>query len=811
MSKIQGKPFIELVVDTLGDLKTDFLDLVNGSDKTPEFRSLINASAKITDSDKGKVQYVVLETWSKTYTGYLIYNNTYCVLVAFSSNTQALTMLKIDVAKQTFTTVKEYLDINELRRYLEEASEHITSGEIDSGEAQQGEVLFADGDGGAEWGNLTDAIKEGSVDEGDVVQIFGFDSQGNLKKDTMPEGIVVDETIVEDSPNAVAGGAVYDALATKANASETYTKTQVDTALEDKANVDGNYPTMTVGAADNLTPYDEESGVLQQQPFLLQGTGCGNGEQQVDTGALALLKEKQGNSVVVNNYGKALNNTNWADNNSTLTFNDGIATFTATQQYGLIIQGGVEYKQGHKYLGFAEIKTTTATDKIRLRCASGLGDFYSKSTTDWQLIIGQFTYSESTDVNNIQIGDTRTSYWDAVQVKNVGLIDLTQMFGSNDNIPAYLLAHPEDFFRYYQGSLAYNEGTLVNANGRYLKTIGRQQWDEEWEEGSIDQAGDVIAGSAIHSKNLIKVIPNTDYYFKVGTGGYLIIDWFDKDGNNVGYLFGYGRNDHYKAPANAVSMKFAVVSGYGTTYDHDITISIYYEGESGYDQYYPYEELANIDTGTETLRSAGSVKDTKAPDGTITRRVGYVDLGTLNWIHSAGDGGYYYQAVISDMAFAGGGSVKGNAITENHEIVAQNSVAIGQAFITSAGTHEIYFLMPTDTAPTGTLYYELAEPTTEQGTTFSENVAIDDFGSMDFGSDVPQGAELFYAVDYKAFVDSLYNTLDGDATDIVKESELDTKLATLGYVKLTSVSGYDATKTQTLKNVEGTLTWVDDE
>lgn len=31
------------------------------------------------------------------------------------------------------------------------------------------------------------------------------------------------------------------------------------------------------------------------------------------------------------------------------------------------------------------------------------------------------------------------------------------------------------------------------------------------------------------------------------------------------------------------------------------------------------------------------------------------------------------------------------------------------------------------------------------------------------------------------------------------------------YVKLTSITGYDATKTQVLKNVEGTLTWVDEE
>lgn len=158
MSKVQGKPFIQLVVDTLGDLKSDLLDLVNGSDKTPEFRSLINQSAKITGSDKNKVQFVTLETWAKVYTGYLIYNNSYCVLVAFTNNTQLLTTLNIDVTKQTFTTVKEYLDINEFRRYLEEADEHIVAGEIDSGSATEGQVLTADGQGKAQWSDAPNSV-----------------------------------------------------------------------------------------------------------------------------------------------------------------------------------------------------------------------------------------------------------------------------------------------------------------------------------------------------------------------------------------------------------------------------------------------------------------------------------------------------------------------------------------------------------------------------------------------------------------------------------------------------------------------------
>ncbi len=795
MSKIQGKPFIELVVDTLGDLKTDFLDLVNGSDKTPEFRSLINASAKITGSDKGKVQYVVLETWSKTYTGYLIYNNTYCVLVAFSSNTQALTMLKIDVAKQTFTTVKEYLDINELRRYLEEASEHITSGEIDSGEAEANALLVADGDGGTEFV---------SPEDGSAQYLLGLDSEGNIIKDEIPEGIVVDQTIVEDSENAVAGGAVYDALQEVGS-----DISDINVELEQKANVDGNYPTMTVGAADNLTPYDEDSGVNQEQPFLLQGTGCGNGEQQVDTGALGLLKEKQGNTVVVNqllDYAAGSYSDSGID---IVTDTNGVYTITGTATADFYTRfASVSVHLGHKSLIWYDT-VTPANNSIRI------GDF----NNGYSVLPNKIAVIYEPVVNTsfgISIKDGTT-----VNLKiKPRYIDLTQWFGSNDNIPAHLLAHPEDFFRYYQGSLAYNTGELVNANGRYLKTIGRNQWDEEWEQGAFDIiAGANMSGSGIRSKNLIKVIPGAIYNGYVNhSGSNIWAMFYDKDMNIItpaegtvsGNVLRIDQNTSAKIPSNAVWCKF-YVTDYGTTYNHDITISIYYDGESGYDQYYPYEELANIDTGTEVLRGAGSVKDTKAPDGTITHNVGSVDLSTLSWTQYATN--KYVAVAPNNVKLPQSDAHKINGVSSKYEIVIAGANFDNYDFVLAVNSIGEIYCKDTSGSPTGTLYYELATPTTEQGTTFSENIVIDDFGSMDFSgtSGVPQGASIFYAVDYKAFVDSLYNTLDGDATDIVKESGLDSKLATLGYVKLTSVSGYDATKTQVLKNVEGTLTWVTEE
>lgn len=119
MSKIQDVPFISKVIGSLTDeLKADLLDLINGDEKTPALRSLINNDYAITDSDKGKVQFVTLETYKGNYTGYLIYNASYCELVAFKGNTQALDQLYINVAKHTFSFVNEALTILELRTEL---------------------------------------------------------------------------------------------------------------------------------------------------------------------------------------------------------------------------------------------------------------------------------------------------------------------------------------------------------------------------------------------------------------------------------------------------------------------------------------------------------------------------------------------------------------------------------------------------------------------------------------------------------------------------------------------------------------------
>ena len=272
------------------------------------------------------------------------------------------------------------------------------------------------------------------------------------------------------------------------------------------------------------------------------------------------------------------------------------------------------------------------------------------------------------------------------------------------------------------------------------------------------------------------------------------------------------------------------MSAYGTTYKNDITISLYYtpqEGGEGYDKYYPYEQPYVVDTGTEVLRQAGSVKDYKEPNGTIHRLVGVVDLGSLTYTRqeTSASGIYYFYADIStitNIKYATGSQLlKGQS--NLYLIDTGSNVQAGLAPNLSLGSSSTQLRIRNDgysnastfkTAMSGVyLFYVLSEPISVQGTPFAENLPINDYGmlywldSSDNLVGIPQGCKIFYPTNYKGFLDDLYSKVDGNSNDYALNSELNAKFET--YLK--SLSGYDETATQVLKNVEGTLTWVTEE
>lgn len=528
-------------------------------------------------------------------------------------------------------------------------------------------------------------------------------------------------------------------------------------------------------SAKSIDAVSEESGTIQDNPFILQGSGTNNNEDSVDTSPVAKQLEKRGNTVVVN---QLLQNSYFqsASGGGLLATidNDGVITATGTAT-GSIAQiycckeNVLSVISGHKYLLMGDYVRSFGS--LAITTPNTIGEATSTGYTRYYLVINGLTVD--------------TSYTFKTKPR---LIDLTLWFGSNDKIPTHLLNHPEDFFRYYQGSLAYNVGTLTNCNARYLKTTGRNVWDEEWENGYYNAQGEPMpASGSIRSKNSnpISVIPNKTYYFYCNglplfNNEYAYIIFLDANQDFIGTktIYGTSTNKTFITPANCAYIKFFLSTGYGTTYNHDITISLYYEGESGYDQYYPYEELANIDTGDEELLAF----DQKEPNGTIHHNtLPKIDLGDLTWYKYADYHAFY--AILNGKA-AG----NRNLICSKYAVVSIYSDANDKCVFGNESNNTIYVKDTAydsltkeefKTAISG-VYMEVkaATPTTEQGTPFAENIAIDDFGTMywlDTDNNlvsIPQGCKMFYPADYVLYTDTLLNYTEGDPENIALKGEL---------------------------------------
>ena len=522
--------------------------------------------------------------------------------------------------------------------------------------------------------------------------------------------------------------------------------------------------------ANNLTPYDDESGVTQDKAFILEGTGTNNGEDVADVGDIAEVLIKKGNVIAYNQLAKSVSST--TDKGITYT-NNGDGTYT--------VNGTA-----------SDTSVLTITDYIQLNhyyfyCLQGAINSVLEISgyTATRKNVPTILYNNlATQPFAIRVPATQTANNEIVKPI---IVDLTQWFGSNEKIPAYLLAHPEAFGRYYRGSLTYNTGVLKPADGRYIKSIGRQVWPEDWEVGGINSNGEFVSYNAIRSKNYIEVTPNTDYYIQIPSNSVFVF-FYDINKNFISALgekFVYS-DRVFKIPSNCHFIAFQMSGNYGTTYNHDITISIYYPGESGYDQYYPYEVFDYVDTGDEELLSAGSVADTKVPSGLITHNVGtYVFTGNENWVKSdhcyimrnslpsaklPTDSTYYWNANIVFAKLA----------TSNWQSLSDGTVASGIALTFNEGK---VVISENDYANISsfigkTINYELATPITEQGTPYKENINVHDFGSLGwYDSDdelieVPQGNTLVYQVAYKAFLDTLHKRAEGDAGSVVLESEL---------------------------------------
>jgi len=381
-----------------------------------------------------------------------------------------------------------------------------------------------------------------------------------------------------------------------------------------------------------------------------------------------------------------------------------------------------------------------------------------------------------------------------LQVSKTNIFDLTQMFGSTiaDYIYSLEQANQGDgvaFFRkffpndYYE----YNPGELMSVSGlSEHKMVGFNQWDEEWELGFYDVYGNKQSiNNAIRAKNHIKVVSGAIYFFR-STNNYphgFRIFFFDNGGNLISTITTYG-NGLFETPNDCDYILYSAFTPV-TQYYNDICINLSDPSRNG--EYEPYQKHTYpLDSslplrGIPKLDSANQLYfdgDTYEADGTVTRRYGIVDLGTLKW-ESISENRFYSLGLPYDSVkntrnvicskylrcSTDGGSqmedksfiVYGASLTDESKCVYVKDTSYLDVASFKASLNGVY------------LVYELANPITESAQPYQQLQECDPAGTEEFvyADDVSVKIPVGHTTKY---ISSISDKVDA-ITDTVKEQE----------------------------------------
>lgn len=725
-----------------------------------------------------------------------------------------------------------------------------------------------------ESGNIIDIVQDAiddetlkinklNTEEGDAVKLVGYDSEGNLVEDTIPEGIVVDDALNAESSNAIANSAVSGAVANlESDLSEEYDATadyavgdyciheqvlyKCKTAISggeewtaghwEAVNVGGELDKKitkgagvydgTLGAGYATLAGNLDSKVVQndQEPYLYRTSGgsleIGNTckENAIIGGTIfwnQLVSEISDNSGTVNGITYS-----WVSNR--ITVNN---TAEANWAYSINNFSDCDIPAGHKLLLFVAKTDSNSQLLSEFAFKDAGGTIIYDSTRAASTIVSLSSNAKKIYVAvRCYIGNSFSSF----NTNRPMVFDLTAMFGASVADFIYTLEQGEAgagvawFKRYFpKDYYPYCAPTPVNVKVRGKKRVGFNQWDEEWELGIYDWSNGTGAKVAdtirIRCKNYIPAIANQTYHGKL-TGFVL---YYDKD---YGYInYSYVENTNFTTPANCAYLTFYCTATYGTTYNHDICLNFHYDGERD-GEYEPYEE--EIEALDPTWEGRGIFKldsdnnlyadgDRYNYDGSVEVNYDYVsDLSALSWsVYSGND-----KVRIATLNVNAVDNFGGNYLAEK-----------GYECGYLKSTNTIYVNVGTSDSsvnPTGYLLYKLATPTSSSATPFSQIQSVDNWGTEEYlppegdtrPIEVPVGHDTDYPLDCKSKIEIAPDLPSSDGYYVCKIDSgtasyvaIGTWLSSNGYVKLTDITGYDDTKTQTLKNVEGTLTWVDDE
>lgn len=561
-----------------------------------------------------------------------------------------------------------------------------------------------------------------------------------------------------------------------------------ETKLNNKANIDGSYSTMTVGAAETLLGHNIVTVKYTYRPTA-DTTDVADGVAKISSvkGNTIVWNQLDKNCGPYNNYGIILT----PNDDDTFTFNG-----TATTNFEIynILNNGAIYKDlpiGHKGL-------------FKLNHISGEFTTGIKFIYDGTLI----------PINAKTILSTRNNYRYLLIQLNEGCVidnakfsfqvfDLSQMFGEGNEptVEEFEAMFPNEYYEY-------NEGELKSIEDFQIKSVGFNQWDEKWELGTIATAdGRLIASSTmIRSVNFIKVLPNTNYRytFTPNTANRTsFVYCYDDDYKYISYKHNEGTYNtiiDFTTPKNCAYIKFVEQNTTVIDNTHRACINLSHTGiRNG--EYEPYQEdilPINISTIKDEngevlfpngLCSAGEAHDELVYDKSIgkwkaVKRIGSVDMGILAWTYYDGsDDPEKYPYGYNQVHMSSRKPGRINLLQIKYKL--SYRFTIDKILYPATDQNTIYIIDSSYTDEESfkqslqgqILYYELAEPIEVVLDDFASNYKVSDWGTEEIIMDSTPIVPVIYDVEYAL---NAVDTLRNMPTNYISKESLDAFLSTLG-------------------------------
>lgn len=556
-----------------------------------------------------------------------------------------------------------------------------------------------------------------------------------------------------------------------------FTKSEINALLAGKANTDGVYSGMSVGhanIADQINTDREIENADTACPPVVFGTVGGAAEVQ---NGLMPFPEVHGYTIKWNQLADCANNTTDHESNviSSKLFN-----YHFSHKYLAIFDYEIESSVGNIYFLFGVWNSSQTSYRRQRINATGLKGRAAVIVNFDNISANDLTDGEKAKVLLQRLG-TDISASNKVSTSNIQFFDLTDNIYGAGNEPTSADVFVRSFpMPYYP----YNAGTPLSSKSSSVDFVKRNQWDEEWEVGSIDAttgANDNNVSSLIRSKNYTMVIPGEVYYASLD-GYNARIFFYDANKNFLSYYDRSG-DGTFTVPINACFIRFRMNTAYGTTYNHDICIYINWDTPGL--PYVPYSKQ-HITLPNLELRSAGSAYDVLYQQGGGKRRAGtYTFDGTEMWLQgssqtSAGMYRYYLNKNIGmKVGLAQDGLCNAfENLGANWNQSTQEGVFFGISnelvqFVTATAktTAELQAIFNSSV----TIVFPLAtetDITIEENPGWTEYAEIDNFGTVKFSQDpaqdipVPQAYFVRYTVNLVEFLDSLYVHCGGDVSKI---------------------------------------------